>query len=480
MLGIKKLDWLVVRSYLTPFIITFFVTTFILLMQFLWKYIDDLVGKGLEWSVVAELMFYASMGLFEMSLPLAILCASIFVYGNLGENNELIAIKSAGISLVRIMKPLVIVNLLIASLAFVYSNNVLPYSNLRLWSLMFDVRHQRPALNIQEGVFFDGLDNIRIKIESKNINTNMMYNVLIYDHRKEDGNTNVILADSAMMQVTPNEQYLIFSLFNGRRYEELLDARNPRQTRIKRPFQEQKFTKQEVLFELDPTEFDRTNMELFRHNAKMQNLMQLQYTIDSLKAYKKKLNDRSFKHFFMYKIFKGISVKEEPPLVVPVDSLFYAMNEIYKKQSVSRALDFARMAESYLTTNIDNEHEQNLVFNRHRIELHKKFTLAIACFIMFFVGAPFGAIVRKGGLGIPVIFSFIFFLVYYIISMIGEKGVKSGEMNAVWGMWFATLIVFVIGMIFTYMATHDKVIARPKILIQNLIGILKLKKQKNI
>ncbi len=480
MLGIKKLDWLVVRSYLTPFIITFFVTTFILLMQFLWKYIDDLVGKGLEWSVVAELMFYASMGLFEMSLPLAILCASIFVYGNLGENNELIAIKSAGISLVRIMKPLVVVNLIIASLAFVYSNNVLPYSNLRLWSLMFDVRHQRPALNIQEGVFFDGLDNIRIKIESKNINTNMMYNVLIYDHRKEDGNTNVIIADSAIMQVTPNEQYLIFSLFDGRRYEELLDSRNPRETRIKRPFQEQKFTKQEVLFELDPTEFDRTNMELFRHNAKMQNLMQLQYTLDSLKAYKQKLNNRSFKHFFMYKVFKGISTKDESPLALPVDSLFSAMNEIYKKQSVSQALDFARMSESYLTANIDDEHEQNLVFNRHRIELHKKFTLAIACFIMFFVGAPFGAIVRKGGLGVPVIFSFIFFLVYYIISMIGEKGVKSGEMNAVWGMWFATLIVFVIGMTFTYMATHDKVIARPKILIQNMIGLLKLKKQKNI
>ncbi|MFW5852177.1 MAG: LptF/LptG family permease, partial [Bacteroidota bacterium] len=310
--------------------------------------------------------------------------------------------------------------------------------------------------------------------------TNMMYNVLIYDHRKEDGNTNVIIADSAIMQVTPNEQYLIFSLFDGRRYEELLDSRNPRETRIKRPFQEQKFTKQEVLFELDPTEFDRTNMELFRHNAKMQNLMQLQYTLDSLKAYKQKLNNRSFKHFFMYKVFKGISTKDESPLALPVDSLFSAMNEIYKKQSVSQALDFARMSESYLTANIDDEHEQNLVFNRHRIELHKKFTLAIACFIMFFVGAPFGAIVRKGGLGVPVIFSFIFFLVYYIISMIGEKGVKSGEMNAVWGMWFATLIVFVIGMTFTYMATHDKVIARPKILIQNMIGLLKLKKQKNI
>ncbi|MFO7869388.1 MAG: LptF/LptG family permease [Bacteroidales bacterium] len=477
MLGIKKLDWLVVRSYLTPFIITFFVTTFLLLMQFLWKYIDDLVGKGLEWTVVVELMFYASMGLLEMSLPLAILCASIFVYGNLGENNELIAIKSSGISLVRIMKPLVVVNLLIASLAFVYSNNVLPYSNLRLWSLMFDVRHQRPALNIQEGVFFEGLDGIRLKIEDKDIETNMMYNIMIYDHRKEDGNSNVTMADSAIMQVTPNEQYLIFTLFNGKRYEELNNKYDTRETRQKRPFQQQRFTKQEVLFELDPTDFDRTNMELFRHNAKMQNIMQLQYTLDSLQKAKKRLNARSFNHFFTYKVYKQLSVKKEPPLQKNVDSLFASMNTIYKKQAISQALNYARISESYLTSNIDDIREQNIVFNRHRIQLHKKFTLACACFIMFFVGAPFGAIVRKGGLGVPIIFSFIFFLVYYIISMIGEKGVKSGEMHAVWGMWFATLIVFVIGITFTYMATHDKVIAKPKLVLHNIINFFIRKKQ---
>ena len=468
MLGIKKLDRLIIKSYVSPFIITFFVTTFILLLQFLWKYIDDLVGKGLDWNIVVELLFYASMGLLEMSLPLAILAASIFVYGNLAENNELIAIKSSGISLPRMMRPLIFVNIVIASLAFVYSNNVLPYSNLRLWSLMFDVRHQRPEINIKEGVFFDGIEKIRIKIEKKNPHTNMMHSIMIYDHRSDNGNTNVTIADSALMQVTPNEQFLMLTLYSGIRYDDLFDNTNPRETREKRPFRQQKFSKQEVLFALDPTEFNRTNLELFRHNARMQNMTQLVTTLDSIKKNKVISNDKAFQHFFTYNVFKSLNTRNEKTSPISIDSLFENMSEVQKIQAFSRAKNFARSAESYLTTAVDNIVDQNIEFNKHKIELHKKFTLAFSCFIMFFVGAPFGAIVRKGGLGVPIIFSFIFFLVYYIISMIGEKGVKSAEMNAVVGMWFATFIVFVIGVYFTFLATKDRIITSPKQLVENL------------
>lgn len=468
MLGIKKLDWLIVKSYLLPFVITFFVTTFILLLQFLWKYIDDLVGKGLDFSIIIELFFFASMGLLELSFPLAVLCASVYVYGNLGQNNELIAIKASGISLMRIMRPLIITNVFLACFAFVYANNILPYSNLRLWSLMFDVRQQRPEINIQEGIFYDGIEQIRIKIRSKNQQTNMMYGVMIYDHRKDDGNSNVTTADSAFMQVTPNEQYVILTLYDGVRYEEITDKYSPRETRQKRPFRIQEFSEQQVLFTLDPSDFSRTNMELFRHNVRMQNLPQLLETLDSTKNLKRHLNNRSFEHFFRYNVFKSLPTDSLYTAQVSTDSLFLRLPIQRKKQAIEKALSLARSADSYLRSNIENYHQQNLSLNRNRIEIHKKITLAFSCFIMFFVGAPFGAIVRKGGLGVPIIFSFIFFLKYYIISMIGEKGVKSAEMDAVFGMWLASGVVLIIGVYFTYLATHDKVITRPGLLLKEL------------
>ncbi len=473
MFGIKKLDWLIIKSYIGPLIMTFCVTTFLLLMQFLWKYIDDLVGKGLEWSVIVELLFYASMGILQMSIPLAILCASIYIYGNLGENNELIAIKASGISLPRIMRPLIIVNIIVALMTFVYSNNVLPYSNLRLWSLMFDVRQQRPELNIKEGVFFDGIEKVRMKIGTKNKETNMMYDVMIYDHRNEYGNTNVTIADSASMNVTANEQYLLLTLYGGVRYEDVLDAKDKRSIREKRPFQRQIFSKQQVMFEIEGADFNRTNMDLFKHNSQMQNLSQLIYTVDSLNKKMATRNEGGFEHFFTRNIYK--SNLEEQEKYQNIDSVFNSMQVAYQLQATARALNYARAAESYLQTNIVNTTEQNISLNKHRIEMHRKFNLVIACILMFFLGAPFGAIVRKGGLGVPVIFSFLFYLIYYITSMIGEKSVKSAEMAPAEGMWIASYIILAFGIYFTYMATNDRGISNPKLFIQRLLSIVKIK-----
>lgn len=461
MFGLKKIDVFIIKSYVGPLLLTFFVTTFLLLMQFLWKYIDDMVGKGLEWSVILELLFYASMGLLQMSLPLAILCASIFIYGSLGETNELIAIKAAGISLSRIMRPLIYINILVAFLAIIYSNNILPYSNLRLWSLMYDIRNQRPELNIKEGVFFDGIEQVRIKISSKDPETNMMYDIMIYDHRSNYGNTNVTLADSASMTVTKNKQYLLLSLYNGKRYEDVIEGADYKYVRLKKPFREEYFSKQQVLFELESFAFNRTDMDLFKHNSQMQNISQLITTLDSLELSLNYRNDRAFLHFYNYNIYKSLS-KTNKGKIVAIDTVYSSLNNSYKLQAVSRALNYARASESFLTSAVDDKVTQNISLNNHKIELHKKFNLAFACFIMFFVGAPFGALVRKGGLGVPVIFSFIFYLIYYILSMIGEKSVKSGEIPAIEGMWYPTAIIFVIGTYFTFMATKDKIIGNPK------------------
>jgi lipopolysaccharide export system permease protein len=437
-------------------------------MQFLWKYVDDMVGKGLEWSVILELLFFATMNILQMSLPLSILCASIFVYGTLGESNELIAIKAAGVSLFRMMLPLIIFNVFVAGFAFVYANNILPYSNLRLWSLMYDVRNQRPEMNIKEGVFFTDLDQVRIKIARKNPETNMMYDVMIYDHRNNLGNTNITLADSAQMSIINEGRYLQFLLFSGRRYEDVSEGVDAQYMHEKNPFRTEEFSKQQAVFELESFGFSRTDMDLFRHNSQMQNSAQLLATIDSLQETFTYRNQRSFDYFFTQYFFKSRNTAGGGTKV-DIDSIFATFNSAYREQAVNRALNYARSSENYLTTAIDNNQAQDMAINKHRIELHKKFTLALGCFIMFFVGAPFGSIVRKGGLGVPIIFSFFFYMAYYIITMLGTKSVKAAELPAWQGMWIPTAIIFVLGVYFTYMAVHDKVLQSPKYMFSGVI-----------
>lgn len=456
MLGIKKLDIFILKSYILPLLITFFVTTFLLLMQFLWRYIDDLVGKGLEMKVILELFFFAATGLLQMSLPLAVLCASIFAYGSMGDTNELIAIKSAGVSLTRIMMPLIVFNIFLMGFSFVYANNILPYSNLRLWSLMFDVRNQRPEMNIKEGVFFDGIDQVRLKISSKSKDNNMMYDMMIYDHRNNAGNTNVIIADSASMKVTDDKQYLVLTLYNGESYEDVIDKSNIEEYRTKRPFRQYSFAQQQVLFELEDYAFSRTNVDLFKHNSQMQNVWQLDYMIDSLSVDIAERNRRSFSQYFVNCVFKTRATKDTLNDTVRISRDFSTLTAVDQSTIVLKALNSARSSESYLLAAIQNKTDQKISLNKLRIEWHKKFTLGFACLIMFFVGAPFGALVRKGGFGIPVIVSFVFYLLYYVMTMIGEKGVKAATMSTWFGMWFPVFIILLIGIYLTYLAVNDK------------------------
>ncbi|MCQ2959795.1 MAG: LptF/LptG family permease [Bacteroidales bacterium] len=477
MLGVKKLDIFILKSYLLPLLITFFVTTFLLLMQFLWRYIDDLVGKGLEMNVILELFFFAAMGILQMSLPLAVLCASIFAYGSMGDTNELIAIKSAGVSLSRIMRPLIIFNIFLMFGSFVYANNVLPYSNLRLWSLMFDVRNQRPEMNIKEGVFFDGIEQVRLKISSKNTETNMMYDMMIYDHRNNSGNTSVIIADSATMKVTDDKQALVLTLYSGESYEDVIDRRNPEVYRQSRPFRQYSFDKQQVLFELEDYAFNRTNMDLFKHNSQMQNVLQLDYMIDSLSLNYKEHNARSFKQYYINNVYKYRD-ENGNGTVITLDSLRKTFSNAEDLAVVMRAANVARTSESFLLAAVDSNIDQEKGLNKLRIEWHKKFTLGFACLIMFFVGAPFGALVKKGGFGIPVIFSFIFYLLYYVLTMIGEKSVKAASVSTWFGMWFPIVIIMIVGVYFTKLAMNDKELPSPVPFLKNISSKILAKKMK--
>jgi len=453
---IKKLDLLIIKSYIGPFLATFFVSIFLLLMQFLWKYIDDMVGKGLDLSILAELLWYASAALVPMSLPLATLLASIMTFGNLGEYNELMAIKAAGVPLPRIMRPLIFLNILIAIVAFFFSNNILPYTNLKMGALLYDVRQQRPELNIRKGIFFSGIDGIVMKVKDKDPKTNVLKGVMIYDHRGQNGNLNVTIADSGTMVMSKNRQFLFFTLYSGERYEEVREPERFNRDARNYPHQRESFAQQQVVFELSGYEFSRTSTELFKNNYQMLNLRQLEFAQDSLKKeYKNRLKysmKRTTESFFFEHIAK---TRYNLDTNVNSETMFKSYDNQQKIEAIDYALDEMRSAKISFNNMIDDLDSRRSWISRHETEWHKKFTLSVACLILFFIGAPFGAIVRKGGLGMPVVISVIFFLLYYIVSMMGEKYVKSGEVTAFGGMWFASAVLLPLGIYFTYKASRD-------------------------
>jgi len=472
---LKRLYLLVFKSYIGPLILTFFISEFVLMMHFLWLYIGDLVGKGLEWSIIAELLLYASAGLVPLALPLAILLASIMTFGNMGEHFELTAMKSAGISLQKIMAPLVVLSILISLGAFFFSNNVLPYTNLKTGSLLYDVSHQRPELNIKPGIFNKDIDGYSIKIRDKNPDSPMMYDFMIYDHSEKRGNPTVSLADSGMMEITDDQKYMIVTLFHGRTYEEMKEKTSRNK---KHPAHNDKFEKQTIIFELASTDLERTDEALFKHNYQMKNLNELASSQDSLQQYldtKKITFTNGLNRSKYYKYARKISNyadttqlirdsllrKTEPEqlkVIYNLDSLYSSFDLSEQQRAMEMALDYAKNSQKQITSTQNDLYQRRKNIQKHRIAWHEKFTLSFACLIFFFIGAPLGAIIRKGGFGLPFLVSIVFFLAYYVVTISGKKLAVEGGWMAWQGMWLSSSFTLPIGIFLTYKATTDSVI----------------------
>jgi lipopolysaccharide export system permease protein len=436
---------------------TFFISLFILLMQFLWKYVDDLVGKGLEWYIVGELLFYASATFVPLALPLAILLSSIMTLGSLGENYELTALKSAGISLVRIMWPLVVISLFFVLAAFYFSNNVLPVANLKMGSLLYDVRQQRPAFNIMEGIYYKGIDDYVIRVESKEGDGNILRRIKIYDHTDRRGNTNVTTAEWGTMYMTEDKAYLVLTLYNGSNYQDV----EPRDSRDRsRPFQRTFFEEQVRKFDLSGFALARTDQELFRSNFRMLNINQLLQFEDSL-SQAMRARERDFvmnavqRKYYYSQIQDTLHDNPEKfgsGVLFDLNSINGSTN---KKIIVENAMNVVRqLKESALFAHEDLRIRQRLL-SRYQIEFHRKFTLSFACLILFMIGAPLGAIIRKGGFGLPVIVSVLFFVLFHVVSITGEKFVREGVLDAWQGMWVASLVLLPIAVMLTIQATTD-------------------------
>jgi len=452
-------------------------------MQFLWKYIDDLVGKGLEWKVILELLVYASANLVPMALPLSTLLASLMTMGNLGENNELLAMKSAGISLPRILSPLIVITMLISTSAFFFSNNVLPYTNLKISTLLYSVKQQKPELAIKEGVFTTINDVYSIKVGEKDPKTNLMHRIMIYDHSKNIGNVVITNADSGYIKVSSDEKRMVATLYSGNTYEEREESTSSRRMQLRKfPSTKQTFEEQVIIFELQGKGLQRSDEDLFKSSAQTMNLHQLVVVKDSLlKQYH--LKEKTFQKNFISKVIQKNSEQSKADTFRKIkyrlssDSIYNLLSNKDKQRVIGIALANTRTIKSYISSTNDEFYSKGKYIAKHKIEWNRKFSLSFACFVFFFIGAPLGAIIRKGGLGMPVVISVLFFVLYYIITISGEKFARELIWQPAAGMWLSSFILLPLGIFLSYKATTDSVIMNADFYIESVKKLVRFQKK---
>lgn len=448
----KTLDKLVLKAFLAPFFGTFFTMLFVLLMQSVWKYIDDLIGKGLEWTVIVELAFYSIPTLVPLALPLALLLSSLMTFGKLGENYELTALKSSGISLYKIMQPLFVTVSIIAIAAFFFSNHVIPYSNMKFKTLLYDIMNKKLSLNMREGVFFNDIEGYSIKVNHKNEDGKTLEDLLIYDHSEKMGNTKVIKAKSGEMYTSTNDRYLYLELFDGFSYEEV-EPKNPKK-RINLPFARSSFKEQKIRFDMASFQLERSDEERYSNAAQFMNIRQLNTNSDSLQTtISKRLEVYNQKLLSYYNFNKKDSLSKDTIVYFSED--FKQLTKYKRDRLLKATANLVRSSKSY-TYNTQRELKyKNKKLKKTHVEWHRKFSLAFACIVLFLIGAPLGAIIRKGGMGIPVLVSIIFFLIYHISSITGEKSAMQGVLDISQGMWLSSFILTPLGLFFCYKAAND-------------------------
>ncbi|MDD3320617.1 MAG: LptF/LptG family permease [Paludibacter sp.] len=460
MFKLKKIDTYIFKRFFTLFLMTFLICIFILLMQFLWKHVAELVGKGIGLSVLAEFFLYAIASLVPLSLPLAILLASLMTFGNLGENFELTAMKAAGISLFRIIRPLILFISLVSIGAFYFSNYVLPISQTKLWTLIFSLRQKSPEFDIPVGEFYSGISNFNLYVREKE--KGLLKNLMIYDYSDGFENASVMVADSGRVQFTADNKYLLLTLYDGESFGNLERKQRIANSTSSIPYRRETFQLKEILIDFD-TEFNRYDETLLQDQHVSKNIKQLTQSIDSVS----KISDfRSaeqaqdlVKHHFLgrenYVNTQLDTMKNVDEKKFDVDSLFASLTQAEMLRAVDASLEKSRSMKETISYNKMMLNEPVMYVRRHEIEWHRKFTLSIACLIFFFIGAPLGAIIRKGGLGLPVVISVIMFIIYYIIDNTGYKMAREGLWTAVEGMWLSSAILMPIGIFLTYKAVVD-------------------------
>jgi len=483
MFKIKKIDSYIFKRFISLFLMTFLICIFILLMQFLWKHISELVGKGVSWSVLAEFFLYAIFTLVPMALPLAILLASLMTFGNLGENFELTAMKSAGISLFRIMRPLILFISLVCIGAFFFSNNVLPIAQTKSWALIFSLKEKSPEFDINEGEFSHEIPDVNLYVRSKK--NHLLKGLMIYDFSEGFDNAKITVADSGRIQFTSDNKYLVLSLYNGESFENLkgqIISNSP--TSI--PYRRETFKSKIMLIDFN-SQFNRLDESVLHDTQVSKNLQQLTHSIDSVSKISNFITatqgkEMVNKHFFGRDQAIGQNLNDslkKNRTQLNADSLFLTLSQQSMVTASSSALERAKSTQQTIEYNKTSLNPTMRYQLSHEIERHTRFTLSFACLIFFFIGAPLGAIIRKGGLGMPVVVSVIMFIIYYIIQNTGFKLARESIWPTFEGMWLSSAVLLPVGIFLTYKAAVDANLFNPdqylKVLSQVKEKLYKLK-----
>ena len=455
---------------------TFCICLFIVMMQFLWRYIDELVGKGLSIDVVAELFFYAALSMVPLALPLSILLASLMTFGDLGEHIELTALKSAGISLTTIMKPLAILITLVAIGAFFFQNNVLPQSQVKMWTLLFSMRQTSPTLDIPEGAVYSQIPGYNIFVKRNDKERDMLYNLLIYDVSRSTLYPRIVTADSGSLSMTEDKRHLVLKLYKGAWYEQMSGA-NGVKGLSSDMYRRETFHDKEILIPYDAN-FTRMDDEAMRSQYVGKNITELQQSIDSISCKVDSAATLILEHIRRQPICgvqqERVVINDGKSTVEPVKEVKLDkpvdINELIKSLSESEQQHLINQAIMRSTTQMQDMqfqgytiNDDNYIMRRHEIELLKKFTLSLACLIFFFIGAPLGAIVRKGGLGMPVVISVILFIIYYIIDNMGYKLARDGRWVVWQGIWLSSAVLLPLGIFLTKKAVNDSAVFNPDV-----------------
>ena len=458
----KTIHKLVLKAYLGPMLMTFFIVIFVLMMNFVWRYIDELVGKGLDAMVIIELICYATVNMITMGLPLAMLLAAIMTMGNLGENYELLAMKSAGMSLPKIMQPLIIVVGLISVGGFFIINDLVPYANRKMFSIIYDIRQQKQTIEFQDGRFFNGIENMSIRVEKQDPKTKLLQGVLIYDNRNTNGNMTTTIADSGYIRLSDDKKFLMVTLFNGETYEQTRSNKWYTQSTLRHHV----FDRQDGTIPMEGFDFQRSDESAFGGSSQTRDIKELQNAIDSLDLMVNEATTSSYDPLLKQQIF----MQDNTILASLGDSLYIDRSDRLKtistdsiaklptrtKNSIWKtARNAAKSSRNMFAFDESTAKEALNQLYRSKNEWHRKLAFPVSIMIFFLIGAPLGAIIRKGGLGMPIVISVVFFVIYYIISISGEKWAREGDWSSLMGMWISAIVLAPIAIYLTYKATND-------------------------
>jgi len=454
----KKINLLVLKAFAGPFLGTFFISMFLFLMLFLWKYIDDLVGKGLEWHVVARLLFFSLADLVPMALPLAVLLSSLMTFGNLSESYEMVALKASGVSIYRALMPAFLVIVFLSLLTFYVSNIVIPKANLEAKSLLWDIRNKKPAFDIKEGVFYNGIEGYQIKIGSKDRDNETIRDVLIYEIKPGYSELSIVRAESGIMKLSDDKRLLYFTLYKGTRYEELVDNANYQKTI---PATVTYFDEQKITFDLSDLDLKQTDKELFKGSAVMMNINELQYAIDSSRKEIRKRQTTTRDYLRPYypdpkQLMQGNNVKDSPALVN--DTIIQNFSKENRFNILELALGSSRNLKSIIESSAQQLEDIKNDDRMFTIKWHEKFTLSFVLIVLFLLAAPLGTIIRKGGLGMPMVVSIVMFILYYVINMIGIKMGREGVLPEWAGAWLASMLLLPVGLFVLNRAANESAI----------------------